>query len=261
MDLHDFTDVAENYDYYLPSISTSNNDEFINFYLSLTKEYGDSGVLDVACGTGVLTVPIAKVGYDITALDISAPMIEVTKKKLKAENLQADLVVSNMTDFKLERKFSLAIIARSGFMHLLSTDEQRQALNNIRHHLTDKGVLTLNTFQPHPRIQAEQIKTAPDSYTLRAEYINKEGYTERIYNAITYNYLTQVMSGNWKFETLNDNQEIIDTRIRPLAMRQTYMQEMQYLFELCGFEVVDLYNDYRKSPTKGNCIWVVRKKI
>jgi hypothetical protein len=34
MDLHDFADVVENYDYYLPSVAASNNDDLIKFHLS-----------------------------------------------------------------------------------------------------------------------------------------------------------------------------------------------------------------------------------
>ena len=52
-------------------------------------------------------------------------------------------------------------------------------------------------------------------------------------------------------------------RIRPLTMRQTYRQEMKWLVELCGFEIVDIYKDYvwNKAYEKaGNCIWVLKKK-
>ena len=71
------------------------------------------------------------------------------------------------------------------------------------------------------------------------------------------------MYGNWKFETYDENEKIIAERIRPLTMRQTYRQEMKWLVELCGFEIVDIYKDYvwNKADEKaGNCIWVLKKK-
>ena len=40
------------------------------------------------------------------------------------------------------------------------------------------------------------------------------------------------MSGNWKFETLDDNGAVVEERIRPVKMRQTYRQEMKYLLEM-----------------------------
>lgn len=262
MDLHDFADVAINYDYFLPEVTKGSYylNGFKEFHLSLAEKHGRDGILDVACGTGALTIPLVKAGYNVTALDLSAPMIEVTRDKLCSENLQVNLLVANMTDFKIERKFSLVIIARSGFMHLLTPGEQRQTLLNIRDHLIDGGVLTLNHFQPHPLIQADLMKAEPGEYHPRSEYISHEGKRERILNAFTYDHITQVQSGSWKFETLDDNGNIIDTRIRPCAMRHTYRQEMEYLFELCEYEIMGVYNNYCYDKARDNFIWVIRKR-
>jgi SAM-dependent methyltransferase len=261
MDLHDYADVAQNYDHFLPEVV---NDAYLKgfeeFHLSLAEKYGKDGVLDIACGTGALTIPLVKAGYDVTALDLSAPMVEVTQDKLQVEGLKTDVFVANMTDFQIPRKFSLAIIARSGFMHLLTAGEQRQTLMNIREHLTDGGALTFNHFQPFPIIQAEQMKAAPDEYFLRSEYINHEGKRERIYNAVTYDHIKQVQAGSLKFETLDDDGNLTDSRIRPWAMRHTYRQEMEYLFELCGYEIVGVYDNYCYDEARGMLIWVVRKK-
>ena len=97
-------------------------------------------------------------------------------------------------------------------------------------------------------------------YRFRAEYMNNEGKRERIFEAHTYDYLTQVMRGNWKFETLDDDGNIVATRIRPQAMRHTYRQEMEYLFELCRFRILAVYNNYRRDVAKDNYFWVVKKE-
>jgi len=261
MDLHDYADVAMNYDFFLPEVVKNSYylDGFEDFHMSLAEDHCQHGILDIACGTGALTIPLVKAGYDVTALDLSAPMIEVTAEKLRIEDLNADLLTANMTDFKINRKFSLAIIARSGFMHLLTAKEQRQTLLNIRDHLTDGGVLTFNHFQPFPIIQAKQMQSSPDEYSFRAEYISNKGVKERISEALTYDHITQIMRGNWKFETLDSNGNITETRVRPQAMRHTYRQEMEYLLELCGYEVIAVYNNYRFDKAKDNFIWVVKR--
>lgn len=229
MDLHDYSDVAENYDLYLDVMykNQDNHEGFQDFYLDLAREYGQGGCIDIALGLNLKIFP------------------------------------ANMTEFKSNKKYSLAIIARSGFMHLTTPELQRAALLNIRENLVDGGILTLNTFDPHPYFQAQQMNTKDTDYSFRLEYVNKNGQKEKIYNAIGYDPTTQIMSGNWKFETLDDAGNVIEERIRPLKMRQTYRQEMKYLVELFGFEVVTIYGDYHKTVAETvakNVIWVLKKK-
>ena len=148
-------------------------------------------------------------------------------------------------------------------MHLPTQQLQEAALRNLRDQLLPGGILTLNTFDPWPPIQAQQMRTTPEDYTFRLEYVNREGRREKIYNAITYDPVTQIMRGNWKFETYDATGEVAGTRIRPLTMRQTYRQEFRWLAELCGFEVLDVYKDYKSTPADEQpspLIWVLRKR-
>lgn len=262
MDLHDYHDVAENYDLYLAEMyrEHDNYEGFQEFYLKLAKQYGQKGTIDIACGTGAVLLYLAKAGIDVDGTDLSEAMCNVARDKAQEMGLDLNIFPANMTEFNSGKKYSLAIIARSGFMHLLTPELQRKALLNIRENLTDDGILTLNTFAPNPIYQAEQMRTKEDDYSLRTEYVNKQGYREKIYTAVTYNPQTQIMSGNWKFETFNESGELIGERIRPLKMRQTYKQEMLYLVELCGFEVVAIYGDYHKrTADTGNLVWILRK--
>ena len=263
MDLHDYNDVAENYDLYLNEMYKEHDsyEGFQDFYLELAKQYGQEGTIDIACGTGAVLLYLASAGIEIDGTDLSQAMVDVANEKAQEMGLHLNIFAANMTEFCSDRKYSLAIIARSGFMHLLTPELQRQALLNIRENLTDNGILTLNTFAPLPFLQAEQMRTKETDYTPRVEYINKQGLKEKIYNAITYDPRTQIMSGNWKFVTYDEKDEIISERVRPLKMRQTYKQEMLYLIELCGFEVVTIYGNYHKSTDDtGHYIWILRKR-
>lgn len=267
MDLHDYKDVAENYDRYLEVMyeNQDNHKGFQEFYLKLAKQYGQGGVVDIACGTGAVLLYLAEREIQIDGTDLSEEMCNVAAAKAKSMGLDLNIYPADMTKFDSGRKYSLAIIARSGFMHLPTPELQKEALLNIREQLVDGGILTLNTFDPFPPIQAAQMSASPEDYSFRLEYVNSEGKREKIYNAITYNPTTQCMYGNWKFETYDEDGNVIAKRIRPLMMRQTYRQEMKWLIELCGFELVDLYTDYmgEKATDEAiikNLIWVLKKK-
>ncbi len=273
MDLHDYKDVAENYDRYLEVMYAhdDHHEHFQEFYLDLARQYGEGGVVDVACGTGAVLLYLAQRGVDVDGTDISGEMCRVASEKAEAMGLHPRIIPADMTRFASGRRYSLAIIARSGFMHLPTSDLQQKALTNLRNQLVPGGVLTLNTFDPWPPMQAEQMRCTPDTYTFRLEYTNSAGNREKIYNAITYNPYTQQMYGNWKFVEYNRNGDVIGERIRPLLMRQTYRWEMFLLAKLCGFEVMDIYRGYNgdkedlddpasAAKYRSNLIWLLKRK-
>ena len=265
MDLHDYADVAENYDLYLDVMykNKDNHSGFQEFYLDFAREYGKDGVIDIACGTGAVLLYLAEHGIMADGTDLSEAMCRVADEKARKMGFHLNIFPANMTAFRSGRKYSCAIIARSGFMHLLTPELQRAALLNIRENLSDGGMLTFNTFDPHPFFQAQQMNTKETDYSFRLEYINKQGKHEKIYNAISYDPYTQIMSGNCKFETLDENGNVIEERVRPLKMRQIYRQEMKYLLELTGYEIVNVYGGYHKENGNGsakNVIWCVKKR-
>lgn len=274
MDLHDYKDVAENYDRYLEVMYAEfdQHEGFQEFYLELAKKYGQGGVVDIACGTGAVLLYLAERGIrDIDGTDISEEMCKVAAAKAEKKGLDLKIYPADMTKFCSGRKYSLAIIARSGFMHLPTSKLQKGALMNIREQLLPGGIFTFNTFDPWSPIQAQQMETSPDDYSFRLEYTNSNGNREKIYNAIGYDPYTQIMSGNWKFEEYDNDGNKIGERIRPLTMRETYRSEIFLLADLCGFEVLDIYRGYKgdkedlNDPStaakyRSNLIWMLRKK-
>lgn len=273
MDLHDYRDVAENYDRYLEVMYAhdDHHEHFQEFYLQLAQRYGAGGVVDVACGTGAVLLYLAERGIDADGTDLSEEMCRVAAEKAAAMGLRLNIMPADMTVFSSGRKYSLAIIARSGFMHLPTQELQIRALSNLREQLLPGGILTLNTFDPWPPMQARQMETTQDDYSFRLEYVNSAGNREKIYNAITYDPYSQQMRGNWKFEEYNAEGEVIGTRVRPLLMRQTTRWEMHLLAKLCGFEVIDIYRGYNgdkedlsdlstAAKYRSNLIWILRRK-
>ena len=120
-DLHDFDDVAENYDLYLAEKFGGSGafDGFQDFYLDFAREYGKDGVIDIACGTGAVLLYLSEHGITADGTDISEAMCRVAGEKAKAKGFDLNIFPADMTNFKSGRKYSCAIIARSGFMHLL----------------------------------------------------------------------------------------------------------------------------------------------
>lgn len=261
-DSHDFIDMAENYDYYLAVMHADGHNfyEQYEFYLELAKQYGDGGIVDIACGTGAILFHLAENGFDVDGSDVSEAKVDFAKQKAQKLGLNLNIFTSNMVKFSSNRKYSLAIIARCGFMHLTTSNQQQNALLSIRENLLPGGLLALNTFAPDISMQYIQKNSETHDFKFRIEHTNVDNRKEIIYNINTYDSNTQVMMGNWKLETLDDNGEVIDTRIRPFKMRQTYKVEMEHLIELCGYKVINVYEDYYKTHASSRrFIWVIQR--
>ena len=86
------------------------------FYLSLVQQVGGS-VLELGCGTGRVTIPLAQHGIDIMGLDIVPGML--TRAKSKARDLPIWWIEADVRDFHLGKQFSLICAPGFVFEHLL----------------------------------------------------------------------------------------------------------------------------------------------
>jgi SAM-dependent methyltransferase len=264
MDLHDFSDVAENYDLYVDILigkSGLNTSDCINFHEELAEKYGQEGIVDLGCGTGLILIPLLEKGYTVCGVDISQEMINVVRTKLKGGEKTCELICSDMKDFNLAGKASLVVIPRSGFLHLLSTSEQLATLKNINSNLLPGGILSLNTYFPSYEFIAQNGAGANKDPFFRNSFTSSNGNTVEIHNLLQFHYEQQIIEGKWIFKELDNNGQVVEIKERPLKMRWTFKSEMELLFELCGFEVVEIYGGYDKSQPcyPGNIVWVVKK--
>jgi len=118
----------------------------LEFYQSLAAAC-DPPVLELGCGTGRVTIPLARSGVPIVGLDASMAMLTVARRKgLGVENIE--WVEGDMRDFELGRRFGLIIIPYGSFQHLLSVEDQQAALAGCHRHLLPGGRLAFNIFNP-----------------------------------------------------------------------------------------------------------------
>src|ERR1043165_9575832 len=74
-----------------------------DFYSGLAKAAGGP-VLDVACGTGRILLPLLKAGVDIEGLDLFEGMLKRLREKASARGLTPKLHRSDMARFPLGRR-------------------------------------------------------------------------------------------------------------------------------------------------------------
>src|SRR5690348_15305449 len=79
------------------------------FYRHLARQTGGP-ILELACGTGRLTLPLARNGHEVVGLDASRTMLRTTQAKADAEDLGITVAQGDMRAFDLGRRFPLVVI-------------------------------------------------------------------------------------------------------------------------------------------------------
>jgi SAM-dependent methyltransferase len=88
-------------------------------------------VIDVGCGTGELTIELARRGCDATGIDISPVAIEIARSKARSAGLAVSFQVGDATRLPgIEGPFDA--VFDSGLLHSLDTDDQRRYVTRLR---------------------------------------------------------------------------------------------------------------------------------
>lgn len=90
---------------------------------SLLREHGASTVLECACGTGNLSVRLAKEGFKLTATDLSDDMLMVHREKMRKAGLMYPVVREDMNDIRVHRPVDAVVAACDGVNYLLDGPE------------------------------------------------------------------------------------------------------------------------------------------
>ena len=123
------------------------------FYRSLARRYS-GGLLELACGTGQLLVPLAREQAAACGIDLSGEMLAVARARAQAEGVSLGLVQADMRDFELGRQFSLIFLARNSLLHLSTSEDFSGLFAAVRRHLAPTGVFAFDIFLPDVRAQA-----------------------------------------------------------------------------------------------------------
>jgi SAM-dependent methyltransferase len=96
-------------------------------------------VLDLGCGSGWLSVYLAKQGFSVTGADISHSAIELAQKLAKIENVSIELSVADISSLKFATNSFDAVVANSIFEHL-TYDLSVLAIKSLQNCLVTNGL-------------------------------------------------------------------------------------------------------------------------
>ena len=107
-------------------------------------------VLEVACGTGSLTIPLARQGFDVTGLDVSPEMLEVARRRTADAGLDVEYICRDLRDARDAGQFDAVVCFYGGLNYLTSAAELSAGLAAIRAALHPAGAFVFDQFDELP---------------------------------------------------------------------------------------------------------------
>ncbi len=250
--LEEFQDPI-NYD--LEAFGISSQDARIRFYAELVQKPGDS-VLELACGTGIIAIPLAQHGARVTGIDLSKPMLEHAQAKAESLRLEIDWIHADAKTLELGRRFKLVYITGNAFQAFLTQADQKALLTVVKRHLTDDGVFAFETRNLTGCDLSDQLKEE-----LWHEFTNSCGALVTVTGTQQFDLAQQVM--HWMtFRRWNGESGARMQRTR-IACKFIDVNELDALLEWAGFWVVERFGDWARAPftaTSAQIITVCRRK-
>ena len=198
-------------------------------------------VLDLGCGTGSMTLELARRGYDMTGIDYSCEMLDRARERAEMEGLSGILwLLQDMRSFELYGTVDATVCCLDGINHLLTAKELKECLSLVHNYLSPEGLFI---FDVNGRYKFENIY-ADRSYVMDEDdafCIWQNDYNEK--SKICNFYITVFKEGDGGlFERYDEMQ-----RERLYTLRTLKRALMD-----TGFEPLGAYSDLAFTEASDN---------
>jgi SAM-dependent methyltransferase len=249
--------------YYDEAYATKQDLEDLKFYLDTAKASGGP-VLELACGTGRILLPIARQGIPIHGIDSSLPMLSVLRGKLGQELKDVQELVSvshgDIRNFRSNREYPLVIIPFRPLQHMHTLEDQVAALQTATFHLEPGGSLVFDVF--YPRFDSLNSKVGEE--LLELEWTPKSDRSKiirRYFRKESVDKINQNFTATFIFRTYQ-GERLIQEETEALRMSYYTYPHLRALFQLVGLEIVEEYGSFARTPLDNQAeqmIFVLKK--
>ncbi|WP_256390684.1 class I SAM-dependent DNA methyltransferase [Natronoarchaeum rubrum] len=123
-------------------------------YAALARD-AEGPALELACGTGRIYLDALAEGCDVDGFDRSAEMLAFLRERAAERGIEPSVWRADMTDFAVDREYELAYCPFNAVQHLLTIENQLDALRNVYDALAPGGRFVFDVFVPSFELIAE----------------------------------------------------------------------------------------------------------
>jgi SAM-dependent methyltransferase len=239
------------------------------FWEALIQETAPARLLELACGTGRVTIPLARLGVvsELVALDNSEPFLQRLRERLAVEDEAVRdtvrVVAGDMRRPAVDGPFDAIFVPFNSLAYLIEREDRVACLDSARELLAPGGTLAFDIIQPRYDFIAESLSACPPLRVDVDHAAPELGVTRflRSYSDV-YDARTQTLRSTNRYE-IHYTDGRVDHRIGDLDWHIYFPEELDLLLESTGFRVVDRYGDYERAPWTGasrRYLWVAEAR-
>ncbi|MGE7602471.1 class I SAM-dependent DNA methyltransferase [Peribacillus sp. NPDC097675] len=213
-------------------------------YLLKWASKTEGPILDLACGTGRATIPLARKGYKLIGVDVHKGMLDEAKRKSANLNVHIDWIEQDARMLNLNVRSQLIFSVGNVFQHFLTNEDQDEFLSSVNKHLELDGVFIFDTRFPSAD---ELLQPETEEYwrTIEDEDTPKK---IDVYTKSTYDSLKQVQHYTTIRKYVDDEGTIVDEQRTNIRLRYVFPKEMERILSVHGLEIVHLFEDWNETP-------------
>ena len=213
------------------------------FYFEAAARCGGP-VLELACGTGRMSVPMAKAGLDVTGLDLSPVMLAGARARARHLDTSVRLVAGDMRDFAFPRPFALIFVAVNSLLHLTTTRDLRSCFAAVRDALRPDGRFVFDVYNFAP----SRLACPSDRRHQVGRYVSPAHGPLLVEELCRYDAASQLLHRTW-FHSAPGKSEF---RVVEFAMRVVFPEELRLLLEIEGLRLEERYGDLDRAPFRSD---------
>jgi SAM-dependent methyltransferase len=208
-----------------------------------------SPVLDLGCGVGRVTLPLARDGAEVWALDSSPAMLAELERRLEVEPPEVAArvhpVAGRLQDFELTERFPMVLIAMSTLQVLLDPADQLACLRAVAEHLAPGGELLLDLVLPDP----VDIAVGVGVVRMQGTHHDPRSGVTLVHTSVYESW--DAIRQNLRFTLTVDERHPTGSLTRHIRQHEVHLflpPEFAHLATLAGLEVIEAFGDFDASP-------------
>lgn len=129
-------------------------DEYVHLIQETIGSLSGQRVLDVGCGTGILSLKLAQLGARVTGVDLSGNMLKIAKERAEAFQQEVEFIERPMQQLDTFSEFDMAVISIDSLNYVVNEQEVRQTFAGLYASLRKGGKLL---FDVHSTFKTDVI--------------------------------------------------------------------------------------------------------